>query len=73
MADADGNIITQFPTPNTYEVLCMFVTNDRIKEGDSYKIFSYKDSIDDEPVTEYEFTMEGLFMTLGSKKSKETK
>lgn len=73
LADADGNIITQFPTPNTYEVLCMLVTNDRIKEGDSYKIFSYKDSIDDEPVTEYEFTMEGLFMTLGSKKSKETK
>lgn len=80
VADADGNIITQFPTPNTYDVLCLFVTNDQIQVGNSYKILSYKDSFNDMPVVEYEFSMEEQylekieekFITLGSKKSKET-
>lgn len=79
VADADGNIITQFPTPNTYDVLCLFVTNDQIQVGNSYKILSYKDSFNDTPVVEYEFSMEEQylekieekFITLGSKKSKE--
>ena len=79
VADADGNIITQFPTPNTYDVLCLFFTNDQIQVGRSYKILSYKDSFDDTPVVEYEFSMEEQylekieekFITLGSKKSKE--
>ena len=80
VADADGNIITQFPTPNTYDVLCLFFTNDQIQVGKSYKILSYKDSFNDTPVVEYEFSMEEQylekieekFITLGSKKSKET-
>ena len=80
VADADGNIITQFPTPNTYDVLCLFFTNDQIQVGRSYKILSYKDSFNDTPVVEYEFSMEEQylekieekFITLGSKKSKET-
>ena len=80
VADADGNIITQFPTPNTYDVLCLFFTNDQIQVGNSYKILSYKDSFNDMPVVEYEFSMEEQylekieekFITLGSKKSKET-
>ncbi len=80
VADADGNIITQFPTPNTYDVLCLFFTNDQIQVGKSYKILSYKDSFNDTPVVEYEFSMEEQylekieekFLTLGSKKSKET-
>ena len=80
VADADGNIITQFPTPNTYDVLCLFFTNDQIQVGNSYKILSYKDSFNDTPVVEYEFSMEEQylekieekFITLGSKKSKET-
>jgi hypothetical protein len=80
VADADGNIITQFPTPNTYDVLCLFFTNDQIQVGKSYKILSYKDSFNDTPVVEYEFSMEEQYMekieekflTLGSKKSKET-
>lgn len=80
VADADGNIITQFPTPNSYDVLCLFFTNDQIQVGNSYKILSYKDSFNDMPVVEYEFSMEEQylekieekFITLGSKKSKET-
>jgi hypothetical protein len=80
VADADGNIITQFPTPNSYDVLCLFFTNDQIQVGKSYKILSYKDSFNDMPVVEYEFSMEEQylekieekFITLGSKKSKET-
>ena len=80
VADADGNIITQFPTPNSYDVLCLFFTNDQIQVGKSYKILSYKDSFNDTPVVEYEFSMEEQylekieekFITLGSKKSKET-
>lgn len=79
VADADGNIITQFPTPNSYDVLCLFFTNDQIQVGKSYKILSYKDSFNDTPVVEYEFSMEEQylekieekFLTLGSKKSKE--
>lgn len=79
VADADGNIITQFPTPNTYDVLCLFFTNDQIQVGNSYKILSYKDSFNDMPVVEYEFSMEEQylekieekFITLGSKKSKD--
>ena len=80
VADADGNIITQFPTPNTYDVLCLFFSNDQIQVGKHYKILSYKDSFNDTPVVEYEFSMEEeylekqeeMFITLGSKKSKDT-
>ena len=80
VADEEGNIITQFPTPNTYDVLCLFVTNDQIQVGKKYKILSYKDSFNDTPVVEYDFSMEEeylekieeKFITLGSKKSKET-
>ena len=79
VADADGNIITQFPTPNTYDVLCLFFSNDQIQVGKHYKILSYKDSFSDTPVVEYEFSMEEQFLekqeeqfiTLGNKKSKE--
>ena len=80
VADADGNIITQFPTPNTYDVLCLFFSNDKMQVGKHYKILSYKDSFNDTPVVEYEFSMEEeylekqeeMFITLGSKKSKDT-
>ena len=79
VADAEGNIITQFPTPNTYPVLCLLVSNDQIQVGKRYKILSYKDSFDDDPVVEYDFSMEEeylekieeKFITLGSKKSKD--
>ena len=79
VADADGNIITQFPTPNTYDVLCLFFSNDQIQVGKHYKILSYKDSFSDTPVVEYEFSMEEQFLekqeeqfiTLGNKKTKE--
>ena len=57
VADEEGNIITQFPTPNTYPVLCLFVTNDRIQVGKRYKILSYKNSFNDTPVVEYDFSM----------------
>ena len=81
VADADGKVITQFPTPNTYDILCLFVSNDQIQVGQKYKILSYKDSFNDTPVVEYEFSMEEQclekieekFITLGSKKSKEMK
>ncbi len=80
VSDTDGNIISQFPTPNSYDVLCLFVSNDQIQVGKSYKILSYKDSFNDTPVVEYEFSMEEQylekveekFLTLGSKKSKDT-
>lgn len=80
VTDEVGNIITQFPTPNTYDVLCLFVTNEQIQVGKKYKILSYKDSFSDTPVVEYDFSMEEQylekieekFITLGSKKSKET-
>ncbi len=79
LADDEGNIITQFPTPNTYPVLCLFLTNDRIQLGKKYKILSYKDSFKDIPVVEYDFSMEEQYLekveekfrTLGSKKSKD--
>ena len=81
VADADGKVITQFPTPNTYDILCLFVSNDQIQVGQKYKILSYKDSFNDTPVVEYEFSreeqclekIEEKFITLGSKKSKEMK
>ena len=67
LADADGKIITAIPTPNDYQTLCVFFSNEDISVGNSYKILSYKDSFDDTPVTEYEFTMESLFIMLGKK------
>ena len=80
VADEEGNIITQFPTPNTYDVLCLFYSGNQMQVGKKYKILSYKDSFDDEPVVEYDFSMEEqylekieeMFLTLGSKKSKDT-
>jgi hypothetical protein len=79
VADEDGNIITQFPTPNTYDVLCLFYSGERMQVGKRYKILSYKDSFNDTPVVEYDFSMEEqylekqeeMFLTLGSKKSKD--
>lgn len=79
LADADGNVITQFPTPNTYPILCLFISNEHLQVGKKYKILSYKDSFSDTPVVEYDFSMEEQylekieekFITLGSKKSKD--
>ena len=67
LTDADDNIITQFPTPNTYPNICPFISNDRLIVGNHYKIVSYKNSFDDAPVTEYDFILDKDFITLGSK------
>ena len=67
LADADGNIIKAIPTPDTYNPVCVLFANDRIVVGNRYKILSYEHSFSDTPVTEYEFTAEGISTVLGNK------
>ena len=68
LADADGHIIRAVPTPHSYNTVCVLFSNDDIHVGNRYKILSYEHSFDDSPVTEYEFTVEGISTTLGSYK-----
>lgn len=68
LADADGHIIRAVPTPHSYNIVCVLFSNDDILVGNRYKILSYEHSFDDSPVTEYEFTVEGISTTLGSYK-----
>lgn len=65
LADAEGHIIRAIPTPDTYDCVCTLFSNDDITVGQQYKILSYEKSFDDAPVTEYEFTAEGISTTLG--------
>jgi hypothetical protein len=67
LAEADGTIISAIPTPSDYRRIGVFFSSAAIREGGSYRILSYKESFADTPIVEYEFTMEGLFITLGSK------
>lgn len=68
LADADGNIIRAIPAPETYNTLSVLFVNDRLIEGSSYRILSFEKSLNDIPVTEYEFTVSGKNTVLGSKK-----
>ena len=67
LAEADGTIISAIPTPSDYRRIGVFFSSAAIREGGSYRILSYKESFADTPTVEYEFTMEGLFIMLGSK------
>lgn len=66
LADADGNVIKVVPTPDTYKMICVLFSNSDIVVGKSYKILSYAKSFKDDPVTEYDFTVEKKSTTLGS-------
>ena len=66
LADADGNVIKVVPTPDTYKTVCVLFSNSDIVVGNSYKILSYAKSFKDDPVTEYDFTVEKKSTTLGS-------
>lgn len=68
LTDSDGNTIRVIPTPDTYDKMCLLFSNSSITVGNKYKIISYKSSLADVPVTEYEFTVEGVCTTLGSYK-----
>ena len=67
LAEADGTIISAIPTPSDYRRIGVFFSSAAIREGGSYRILSYKESFADTPTVEYEFTMDGLFVMLGSK------
>lgn len=66
LADAEGNIIRSVPTPDTYNPVCVLFSNENIQVGNSYKILSYKTSFSDQPVTEYDFTVEKKSVQLGN-------
>lgn len=66
LADADGNIIKAAPTPDTYNIVCVLFSNKNIQVGNRYKILSYKSSFSDQPVTEYDFTVDKKSIQLGN-------
>ena len=66
LADADGNIIKAAPTPDTYNIVCVLFSNKNIQVGNRYKILSYKSSFSDQPVTEYDFTVDKKSIKLGN-------
>ncbi|MBQ7571053.1 MAG: carbohydrate-binding domain-containing protein [Bacteroidaceae bacterium] len=66
LADSEGRVIRSIPAPETYGIVCVLLSNGDIEMGGHYKILSYEHSLDDAPVTEYDFTVESMSTVLGS-------
>lgn len=67
LADADGNVLQVIPTPDTYSVLSVLLSSDKLVVGNNYQILSYRSSLSDIPFVEYEFKAEGISTKLESK------